>query len=182
MWKYLWVLAPGVALTGFLVWFFVFSVRGTPPPPAPGQGGQAPQTHTQADPGEPAERQVPAVPAESAASVQSQLTQVLAKIKEANQKKDLSQLLSHYSPNFAQLTQRAQSISKNWKIYDYPKMEFEIQEIKLQPDQTALARVTWEVEARNISTQKHKTIVKTYLVKFVRESGQWRIKAMDNAE
>ena len=44
---------------------------------------------------------------DSTAQLKSQLAQVLAGIKEANQKKDLSQLLSQYSPNFPQLQQRA---------------------------------------------------------------------------
>jgi hypothetical protein len=90
--------------------------------------------------------------------------------------------LSHYSPNFPQLPQRAQSISKIWKTYDYPKMEFEIKEVRLLADNTALVRVTWNVEVQNISTQKNKNVSKTYLIRFVRESGQWRIKALDNAE
>jgi hypothetical protein len=79
------------------------------------------------------------------------------------------------------LTQRAQSISKTWKIYDYPKMEFTITELKVMADDTVEARVTWEVEAKNISTQKSQNISKAYWIKFVRESGHWRIKALDQA-
>ena len=185
-WKVLWVrglvLVLGLTLTGFLVWFFAYSVRGTPPSPIIDKGDKAPQAQTQVSPSAPVDQPRPPVPAESSTLLKNQLEKVLAEIKEANQKKDLPQLLSHYSPNFPQLTQRAQSISKNWKIYDYPKMEFEIKEIKLQAGNTVLARITWEVEAKNISTQTHKNISKTYLVRFVKESGQWRIKAMDNAE
>ena len=95
---------------------------------------------------------------DSTAQLKSQLTQVLAGVKEANQKKDLPQLLRHYSPNFPKLRQRVQHISKAWKIYDYPKMDFEITEVNLLADQTAVARVTWDVEAHNISTRKNKTL------------------------
>jgi hypothetical protein len=122
------------------------------------------------------------VPAESTATLESQLAQVLAGIREANQKKDLSQLLSHYSPNFPQLQQRVQYISKTWKIYDYPKMDFKITEVRLLANKTAQARVTWNVETQNISTLKNKTIVKTYLVRFGRESSQWRIKSLQQEE
>jgi hypothetical protein len=122
------------------------------------------------------------VPPDSTEILKSQLTQVLNGVKAANQKKDLSQLLSYYSPNFPQLTQRAQSISKAWKIYDYPKMDFEIKKVRLLSDQAAVALVTWEVEAQNISTLKNQNISKTYSMKFVRESGQWRITALDKAE
>ena len=122
------------------------------------------------------------VPAESPASLESQLAQVLAGIREANQKKDLSQLLSHYSPNFPQLQQRVQYISKNWKIYDYPIMDFKITEVRLLANKTAQARVTWNVEAKNISTLKNKTVVKTYLIRFGRESNQWRIISLQPGE
>jgi len=185
-WKHFWVrgFVPvlGLALIGCLVWFFVFFVRGTPPPPTSNKGEKAPEAQAQAGQSAPTDNQVPSVPAESEALLKNQLEQVIAAIKDANQKKDLSQLLSHYSANFPQLTQRAQSISKNWKIYDYPKMEFEIKEIKRLADDAALARVTWDVEAINTSTQKSKNISKTYLIRFVRESGQWRIIALENAE
>ena len=119
---------------------------------------------------------------DSTPPLKSQLAQVLAGIKQANQKKDLPQLLSHYSPSFPQLQQRTQHISQTWKIYDYPKMDFEMTEVRLLDDQTAVARVTWKVEAHHISTLKNKHISKTYLIRFARESGQWRIKALDKAE
>jgi hypothetical protein len=173
------VLLFGLALLGFLAWVFV---RETLPPPTSNEGETVPQAQVLSEPSAPADRQVPSVSAEANALLKNQLEQVIAEIKDANQKKDLSQLLSHYSANFPQLTQRAQSISKNWKIYDYPKMELEIKEIKRLADDAALARVTWNVEAINISTQKSKNISKTYLIRFVRESGQWRIIALDHAE
>ena len=173
------VLVSGLALLGFLVWFFV---RETPSPLTSNQGETVPQTQVLSEPSAPADRQVPSVSADANALLKNQLEQVIAAIKDANQKKDLSQLLSHYSANFPQLTQRAQSISKNWKIYDYPKMALEIKEIKRLAADAALARVTWEVEAINISTQKSKKISKTYLIRFVRESDQWRIIALENAK
>ena len=127
-------------------------------------------------------RVVPKASTGSKSDLPSQMDQVLAGIKEANQKKDLSQLLSYYSPNFPQLPQRAQSISKDWKVYDYPKMEFEINEVRLLADKTAVVKVTWKVEVQNISTKKIKNVSKTYLTRFVKESGQWRIKALDKTE
>lgn len=183
-WKRLWihgfVLGLGLVLVGFLLWFFI---RGTPFSPTSDKGKEAPQA--QAQPGQSAPagpRVVSQVPAESTALLKSQLEQVLSGIREANQKKDLSQLLSNYSPNFPQLPQRAQSISRTWKIYNYPRMEFEIKEVKLLADNVAVAQVTWDVEAQNISTLKYKNISKTYLIRFVRESDQWRIETLDKAE
>ncbi|HEY9074268.1 MAG TPA: hypothetical protein VIN67_09075, partial [Desulfobaccales bacterium] len=88
----------------------------------------------------------------------------------------------YYSPNFPQLPQRAQRISKDWKVYDYPEMEFEIKEVRLLADKTAVAKVIWNVEVQNISTRKIKNVSKTYQIRFVQESGQWRIKALDKTE
>ena len=178
-WSRGFVLVSGLALLAFLAWFFV---RETPSPLTSSKGETVPQTQVLSEPSASADRQVPSVSADANALLQNQLAQVIAAIKDANQKKDLSQLLSHYSANFPQLTQRAQTISKNWKIYDYPKMELEIKEIKRLADDAALARVTWEVEAINISTQKSRNISKTYMIRFVRESDQWRIIALDSAE
>jgi ketosteroid isomerase-like protein len=183
-WKHIWihgfVIGVGVVLVSSVIWFFL---TGTPSSSTTHKDETAPQV--QAPPGERPPAGPPAAsqaPVDSPAPLKSQLAQVLGGIREANQKKDLSQLLSHYSPDFPKLYQRAQHISETWKIYDYPKMDFEIAEVRLLADQTAVARVTWDVEAHNISTRKNKNLAKTYLIRFARESGQWRIRALDQAE
>jgi hypothetical protein len=174
-------------LIGFLIWWLI---PGTPPAPPSVTGEKAAEVHappeeTQPGKGLPAgpgvTSQTPP-PVDPAAVLKSELTQVIAGIKEANQKKALPQLLSYYSPNFPQLQQRVQSISKAWKIYDYPKMDFEITEVRLLAGKTAEARVAWKVEAQNISTLKNKVISKTYLIRFAKEAGQWRIKALVKAD
>jgi hypothetical protein len=187
--KHIWirgfVIAFGVVLVGFFAWFLITvtlftsdsqkgeAPRQVPAPQAPPLPGTAPS---------PEPPVASKVPVDAAAALQSQLAQVLTGIKEANQKKDLPLLLSHYSPNFPQLQQKAQNISKNWKTYDYLKMDFHLKEVRLLADQTAVARVTWNVETLNISTRKNKSVAKTYLIRFARESGQWRIRALDPAE
>jgi hypothetical protein len=188
-WKHIWihgfVIGVGFVLIGVLVWFFLAEPSG---PSTPKRGETAPPVQApvaQASPGgeQPASLPpAPQVPVDPAEQLKNQLAQVLAGIGQANQKKDLTQLLSYYSPSFPHLHQRTRRISQNWKIYDYPKMDFAMTEVRLLADQTALARVTWKVEAHNISTQKNKHISKTYLIRFARESGQWRIKALDKAE
>jgi len=183
----------GFVLMGFLVWL---SVSGFPWPSTLPKSGEAKQSQTQ--PAQPAQPVQPVQPVQKAAPgpramsgppsaispdlLNSQLAQVISGIKEANQKKDLPQLLSHYSSNFPQLTQRAQGIAKTWKIYEYPKMEFEIHQVRSVNENSAKARVTWEVEAKNISTQVTKIFSKTYLISFAKESGQWRVNAIEKAE
>jgi hypothetical protein len=179
------VLGAVVVLIGLVAWFFM---KGTPSSPPSLTGGKAsevqvPQRQTQ--PGKDLPVPPPAaaaVPAESTGTLENRLSQVLAGIREANQKKDLSQLLSHYSPNFPQLQPRVQHISKAWKIYDYLKMDFKMAEIKLLANNTAQARVTWNVETQNITTLKNKTIVKTYVIRFGKESSQWRIISLQPEE
>jgi hypothetical protein len=194
MWKHIWihgfVIGVGCVLIGFVVWFLITDTPSSPTshsgePAAQVQVPQVQAPPVQAPPGAgpPAGSPVvPQAPVDSPAALKSQLAQVLAGIGQANQKKDLPQLLSYYSPSFPGLHQRTQQISQNWKIYDYPKMDFAMTEVRLLADQTAVARVTWKVEARNITTLKNKPISKTYLIRFARESGQWRIKALDKAE
>jgi hypothetical protein len=172
------VLVLGFVLIALLFWYFL---KGTPYPPISPKGEEAPPVQTQPSPKAPPDyRAAPTAPEESTALLKGQLQQVISEIREANQKKDLSKLLSYYSPNFPGLTQRTQSISKVWKIYDYPKIEFDLEDIKLLPDNTVLARVKWDAEAKNISTQKSNNVSKTYLIRFGKESGQWRIKALEN--
>jgi hypothetical protein len=170
-WKHIWVhgfvIGVGVVLIGFVVWF---CLGGTPSSSSLHKDETVPQAQARQAQAPPAE--VPPAgspgaspaPVDSTAQLESQLTQLLAGVKEANQKKDLHQLLRHYSPNFPNLRQRVQHISKAWKFYDYPKMDFEITQVNLLTDQIAVARVTWDIEAHNISTQKNKTFSKTYVI------------------
>lgn len=173
-------LGLGLVLVSYLLWFLI---HGRAYFTASEKGPEAPPVQAQPAPGTAAAPLAAAkVPPAPSPDLKSQLAQVLAGIREANRKRDLSELLSYYSPNFPQLTQRAQSISKTWKIYNYPKMEFDIQEINSVNDNTAVARVTWLIEAQNISTMKPMHISRTYLITFARESGQWRISALDKTE
>jgi len=164
-----------IVLIGVLVWFFWGGSSATGPrhvklgPPVKARPAPSP-------PGGPKIAPLPPPPA--AGTLKNQLSQVLDGIKQANQQKDLAKLLSYYSPNFPRLTNRAQNISKSWKTYNYPKMDFEIKGVKRLTEDTASARVTWNVEAQYLGTQKSKNISKTYEIKFVKEAGHWRIEAM----
>ena len=110
------------------------------------------------------------------ATLEAELAAVLAKLEEANQKKDLQQLMSLYSPSFPDLPQKAQEISRSWAAYDYLSLNFKLTEIKSPTPDSASARVTWKIKTRQRQTQKIKDITKVYLVSFTCESGQWRIQ------
>jgi ketosteroid isomerase-like protein len=115
-----------------------------------------------------------------AASLKGQLEEVLAGIREANLKQDLTQLLNFYAPDFLHLKEKAQSISKSWQAYDYLDMEFRVEEVKsLEPDR-ASARITWNIKTRNRKTGSLKNVTKAYRVWFTKDSDQWRVDALEN--
>ncbi len=187
-WKHVWVygfiLGGALALIGIMVWFYESGTTSSTPIITQEKTAevQAPKGESQPGTNPSVGPAAPGGPAPPTPTLESQLGQVLVGIREANQKKSLPQLLSHYSPNFPQLQQRVQHISKAWKIYDYPKMDFEITSVRLLADKTAEARVIWTVETRNINTLKNNTVTKAYLIRFARESGQWRIKSLQPVE
>jgi hypothetical protein len=114
-----------------------------------------------------------------AAILEAELSGVLAKLEEANQKKDLKQLLSLYSPSFLDLPRKAQEISRSWDSYDYLSLNFQLTKIKTPTPDSATARVTWKIKARQRQTQQIKDTTKVYLVSFTLESGQWRIQDLE---
>jgi hypothetical protein len=115
------------------------------------------------------------------ADLQSQLARIFDGIRESNQKKDLDRLSGFYSPKFPLLSKKTQSIKQSWRLYDYQKMEFKIHEINMLDEDTAVAWVTWDVDLKELSTDKVKNISKTYQVTFIKESGQWNIIGLKNA-
>jgi hypothetical protein len=117
----------------------------------------------------------------SAVTLKEELEAVLAKLAAANRDKDLPQLLSLYDPTFPDLQQKAEEISRNWKIYDYRSLRFRIEEIRSQSPGNASAKVIWEAETRNRFTYKIKELNKIYQVWFTNDSGQWRIKSLEKA-
>jgi len=177
---YVFLLGIGFLLTALLIGSWLIRPVVYSPPERKTEQAQKAKVPEQR--GKAITTEVPKEPKGSPVDLKSQIEQVLAGIKGANQKKDLSQLLHYYSPNFPQLPQRAQSFSRYWKVYNYPTMEFKIIEVRLLSDNDAVAKVTWNVETQNISTKKIKKISKTYLTRFVKESGQWRIQDINETE
>jgi hypothetical protein len=185
LWIHGFLAGVGVLFVIFLISYFIWGwpfatqedteeTKPTPPqavvtpvtPPAP-----APKIHP---PPSPAVKP-PAPPA-------AELAAVLAKLEVANQKKDLHQLMSLYSPSFPDLPQKIQEISRSWDAYDYLSLNFKLTEINFQTPDSASARVTWKIKARHRQTKKIKDIIKVYLVRFTCESGQWRIKSLGKVE
>jgi hypothetical protein len=121
-------------------------------------------------------------PSDTATVLKTHVEEVLARVKQANQNKNLAQLLILYSPTFPELSQKTQKIARSWETYNYPKMEFLIEELKPLTDSRVFARVTWDIQMEDLQTKNFKEVTRTYLVWFIKESGDWRIQSLKKAE
>ena len=170
----------GALIAIFLIWSFI---RGWPwgttnrqenvKPPlaqAPANPAAPPAPVFEATP-------LPGAAAQPSATLKAELGAVLARLTEANEKKDLSQLLNVYDPAFPELVRKAEEISRTWTIYDYRSIRFHIGEVISPSPNEALARVIWEVETRNRATQQVNNFTIAYQVRFTKAQGQWRITA-----
>jgi hypothetical protein len=110
--------------------------------------------------------------------LKTQLEKVLAGVKEANQKKNLNQLMTFYSRTSPELRKRAQHIAQFWGSSNLSKMDFRVVEVNPLPDARVFARVIWNVQRKDPRTAKMSKITRTYLVWFVNEFGEWRIQAI----
>ena len=178
LWIHGFVAGLAVVLVILSLWYFIWD---WPLSAAPEGQEEAKPTLSQT-PATPARPPAPsAATAQPPATLKAEFEAVLAKLAEANRNKDLPQLLSLYDPTFPDLQQKAEEISRTWKIYDYRSLRFRIEEIRSRSPGNASAKVIWEAETRNRSTHEIKELTKTYLVWFTNDSGQWRIRSLDKA-
>ena len=108
-----------------------------------------------------------------------EITAVLARLAEANKKKDLHLWLSLYAPSFPDFPHKAQEISRTWKAYDYSRLHFRIEEVKSETPDNAFAKVIWEAKTRNRVTHETRNLTQTYLVWFIKDAGQWHINSLE---
>jgi hypothetical protein len=185
VWVHGFLAGLGVVAAAFLVWVMV---RGIHAPPG-SQDSTVTVSLSETQPNETSEiATVPPVTgitspvSDQAALLKTQVAQILDGVKEANQAKNLAQLLGLYSSTFPELPQKAQKISRSWETCTYPKMGFVIDEIKPLPDSRVFARVTWNIQVEDLQTKNLREVTRTYSVWFVNESGAWRIQALKKAE
>jgi len=169
LWLHGFLAGFGVVLVSLLLIFFIWGR-----PDASREGDEA---------APPALKQTVPAPAPPASPhLEAQLAEVLAELGEANQNKDLRRLMSLYSPAFPELSRKQEAISRSWKTFDFLTLRFKLGEVSSLGPDSASARVTWEIRARNRLTQALKDTHQTYLVGFARESGHWRIRSLERLE
>lgn len=113
------------------------------------------------------------------AVLKNQLAEVLNQLREAQLKKDITQYVRAYSPDFPNFDQRRQKTLAVWGVFDYSSLDFELKEAKPLDADHAFAQVTWNIKTEEKKTQNSKTLTQTYKVWFTKDSGQWRINKLE---
>jgi hypothetical protein len=168
-----WCLALLVAAGVIIVVLLVLLLRGGAPLP--------PVSVTPAPPAAPGGPPVPEGQA-PAPGLREELQKLLSTLREAQLNKDSSKFLSCYSVSFPELDQKRRDTLASWANYDYTGLVYTIEEIRPIDANSATAQVSWYIDAKNLKTKEISSFIQTYQVRFVRESGQWRIRSLEEVE
>lgn len=149
----------------------------TGPAPAPGQSVKGPPASAAEKPKAPLSLTAP----EAVPVLKPQLEEVLAGLREANLKKDITRFMSLYAPTFPKLDQKRQETLKIWEAYDYLSLTYKIDDIKPIGADSVTARITWQGKIKARGTNNLKEADLAYRVTFTRESDKWLIQALEKA-
>jgi len=160
-----WVIGAlaGAGIVIIILLIIKFSRPGAPPAPL------APTP-----PGAEAPASTPAAPAE----LQDQLQKVLSRLREAQLKKNITELMGVYSTTFPNYDQKRKEVLTDWENYDYTNLVFTVDKVQALDANNALAWVTWYMDIRNRKNQELTSGTQGYQVRFVREMGDWRIREL----
>jgi hypothetical protein len=180
------LIGAGVIIIILLI--LVFS-RGTPPTPTPvppqvAAPAPAPSAPPPAAPKAPA-AVAPGAPTQAVpapAALKEQLQNVLATLREAQLHKDIIKFMSIYSLTYPELDDKRANTLKSWENYDYTNLVFTLDKIQPIDADNTIATVTWYVDVRNRRTQELSSSSQTYEVRFTKELGNWRIRAIEEVE
>jgi hypothetical protein len=139
-----------------------------------------------APPAAPPRAEAPAPPAVAPAAPEEQLKgelhQLLSTLREAQLRKNLTQLLGCYSADFPHLEAKRQDIEKAWANYDYTTLTYTLDDLKTLDADHVRARVSWFIDLKNLKTGETTSLIQSFQVGFARESGQWRIASLEEME
>jgi hypothetical protein len=148
-----WLLAlAGAGLIAIILAVFFFTQTGAPPPE-------------------------PAAPVPEG-SLQDQLANLMGTLRQAQINKDVSRFMSCYAATFPDREQKRQEALKAWTKFDFTAMFFYLEEVNAAGPETARAKVTWDIQVQDKSTQEFLTSAQTFQVEFVKEQGEWRIRSL----
>jgi hypothetical protein len=112
-------------------------------------------------------------------SPKEEMEEVLFNLRKGQEEKDLTLYMSCFSPTYPDLEQKKEDTLKIWKTFEFSQMLFNIEDIQEVAPDTQVALVTWEIQARNLNTQKVATSSQKYKVWFIKEAGKWLIKSLE---
>lgn len=118
----------------------------------------------------------------SGLSLKEEMEEVLFNLRKAQLEKDMDLFMSCYSPSFPDLEKKRQDTLKIWHHNEFVQMVFDIGDIQEVATGNDLASVTWEVQVRNLETQKITSSSQKFKVWFVKEKGRLLIKSMEKEE
>ena len=177
------LVGAGILVIILLILLFT---RGTstPPAPAPAPKVEAPAPAPSAVTPAPSQSTTPApepaLPAE--ASLKEQLQKELSLLREAQLRKDIVQFMSIYSLTYPELDNKRASTLKSWEGFDFTNLVFTIDKIQTIDPDNAIAWVTWYIDTKNRRTQDLSSSSQNFQVRFAKEQGKWRIRALEEVE
>jgi predicted RNA-binding Zn-ribbon protein involved in translation (DUF1610 family) len=184
-----WVIGAlaGAGVVIIILLIIIFSRTGAPPaPPAPAPpraeapAPPAPAPTPAVTPTPPAPPAPP--PAAPAETLQDQLQKVLSRLREAQLKKNITELMSVYSTTFPNYDQKRKDALTTWENYDYDILVFTVDKVQALDANNALAWVTWYMDLRNRNNQETASATQSYQVRFVQEMGAWRIRELKEVQ
>jgi len=167
------LVGTGIIIIILLILLFMRGAS-TPPAPPPAPKAEAPA------PAPPAPATAPAAPA--ATHLKGQLQEVLGSLREAQLNKDIVKFMSVYSLTFPELDNKRTKTLKSWEKYDFTNLVFTIDQIQTIDLDNAIVQVTWYLDIRNRKTQELSSTTQAYQVRFSKELGKWRIRALEEVE
>ena len=170
-----------------LILLILLFTRGTstPPAPTPAPKLEAPApapsatTPTPAPP-EATPAPVPAPPVEE--TLKGQLQKEFSILREAQLHKDIVQFMSVYSLTFPGADDKRANTLKSWESYDFTNLVFTVDKIQPTDSDNVIAWVTWYIDTKNRRTQELSSSSQTYQVRLAKESGKWRIRALEEVK
>ncbi|MFA5089302.1 MAG: hypothetical protein WC552_09760 [Candidatus Omnitrophota bacterium] len=181
IWRQLLLLWAVVVVLGVSYFLILNNARLATHQAKQGKGSGAVSTLSETagrlQPGEP-----PTLSALPAIPEAEDLLRLLDQVRQAQLTKDIHLFLGAYAPSFPNLTRKREVTLNIWKKYDYLESQFQIREAVPKSDVLILAKVTWNIKARDRKTDEIKNISKSYQVNFSKESGQWLIQNLKPVE
>jgi hypothetical protein len=158
------LVGSGMMIITLLVLLFS---RGVSPPPAP-----APNTSVAPAP----------APTPTVAPLKVQLQNVLSTLRQAQMHKDIAKFMSLYSLSFPDLENKRANTLRSWKLYDFTNLVYTVDKIQTINPDNAVAWITWYIDTRDRRSQELSSSTQTYKVRFAREQGNWRIRALEEVK